>query len=110
MRDLERGFLLATALMILNLVVGFAAAIFAPPTIASGVAGGAAFLEVGVLLIAGGCMMSRQPLENKGRYTEDGNITTAWKIALIGRQMLLAAIILFLYSAVVALAGILSIF
>ncbi len=110
MQDLERGFFLATALMILNLVVGLAAAIFAPPTIASSVAGGGAFLEVGVLLIGGGCMMARQPLENKDRYTEDGNITTAWKIARIGRQMLLASVILFLYAALVAVAGVLSLF
>jgi len=110
MRDLERGLLIATALMILNLVIGLAAAILTPPTLASTVASGGAFLEVGVLLVAGGCMMSRQPLQNKDRYTENGSISTAWRIALIGRQMLLAAIILFLYSALVAIAGILLLF
>jgi len=109
-RDLERGLLFATALMALNFAVGFAAATFAPPVLASTVAGGGAFLELGLLLIVGGCMMSRQPLENKGRYNEDGNVTTAWKMALIGRQMLLTALILFLYAAIVALASFLSLF
>ena len=109
-KELERGFLFATALMVLNLVVGFAAATFAPPILASAVAGGGAFLELGILLIVGGCMTARQPLENKDRYSEDGNITTAWRVALIGRRMLVTALVLFLYAAVVALASVLSLF
>jgi predicted phage tail protein len=110
MKDLERSLILATSLMALNLVVGFSVAVLAPPILTSTVAGGGAFLEIGLLLIVGGCLMARQPLENKGRYTEDGNISTAWRIALIGRQMLLAAFILFLYAAVLAVAGIVVLF
>jgi len=109
-QELERSFLLAIALMALNLVVGFTAAIFAPPTLASTIAGGGAFLEIGLLLIVGGCMMARQPLENKDRYAEDGSVTNAWRIALIGKQMLITAFILFLFAAAVAFAGVLSIF
>jgi heme A synthase len=108
--DLERPFLLAIALIALDLVVGFTTAVFAPPILTSTVAGGGAFLEVGLLLIIGGCMTARQPLENKNRYTEDGRVTSAWRIALIGRQMLLTALILFLFTVVVATAGFLSLF
>jgi hypothetical protein len=96
--------------MILDLVVGFTVAVLAPPLLTSTVAEAGAFFEVGLLLIVGGCLMARQPLENKGRYTEDGTITSAWRIALIGRQMLLAALILFLYAAIVALGGIVVLF
>jgi hypothetical protein len=108
--EVERGFLFATALMAFDLVIGFAASVLFPPTIASTVAGGAAFLEVGVLLVTGGCLMSRQPIQNKDRYTEDGSISKAWRIALIGRQLLITALIVFLYTALLAVATLLSLF
>jgi hypothetical protein len=109
-KELERGILFSTALMLLNLVVGFFAALIAPSVLASTVATGAAFLELGLLLIIGGCLMSRQPIQNKDRYTEDGSITRQWRIALIGKQMLATAAFLFLYSAILTTATVFSIF
>jgi hypothetical protein len=108
--EVERGFLFAIALMAFDLIIGFAASILFPPTIASTIAGGAAFLEVGVLLITGGCLMSRQPIQNKDRYAADGSISNAWRIALIGRQLLITALIVFLYTALLGVATILSLF
>lgn len=109
-KEPDIGILLATVLMALNLVIGFAAATFAPPVLASAVAGGGAFLEFGILLIFGSCLLSRQPLENKDRYSEDGSVTPSWRMALLGKQMILAALILFLFTAFVALAGFVSLF
>lgn len=108
--DVERGFLFATALVVFDLVLGFAAALLLPPISASAVAGSAAFLEMGVLLVAGGCLMARQPLQNKDRYTEDGSASTTWRIATIGKQLLLSAMILFLYIAILSVATVFSIF
>ena len=85
--ELEQASLIATALMAVNLLVGFV----------SSVAGGGAFLEFGLLLITGACLMSRQPLEDKDRYTDDGSYSKVWKMALLGRKLLIAALVLFVY-------------
>jgi hypothetical protein len=109
-RDLERALLLATALMSLNLLIGFISTLLTQITLMSIVAQGSAFLEFGLLLVLGSCLMSRQPLDNKDRYNDDGSHTTSWRITLIGRQMLLAAVFLFLYFVAFSIAAIYFVF
>ena len=96
--------------MLLNLLVGFVSALATQTILISTVAGGGAFLEFGLLLVIGSCLMSKQPIENRDRYTPDGGHTTSWRMALIGRQMLIAALILFLYSVAVSLAAMYFVF
>lgn len=103
--DLERGLLIATVLMTINLAIGFAVTIVSEELYMSLIANGGAFIEIAVLLIVGGCLMSRQPLQDMGRLEEDGSYSSAWRIALYGRQMLLAAMILFLYLMILSLVG-----
>ena len=100
--DIERGLLLATALMSVNLIAGFLITIISQSLQVSMIAGSWGFLELGGLLIVGGCLASRQPLENSRRYTEDGEPTSAWRMALIGRQLLFAAVMLFLYVGLIS--------
>ena len=50
--------------------------------------------------------MSRQPLENKDRYNDDGTLTRAWRMALFGQRLLVAALFLLLYLIAVSIAGI----
>ncbi|MFW9957118.1 MAG: hypothetical protein ACFFCT_03515 [Candidatus Odinarchaeota archaeon] len=102
-RDIERALLLASALMSMNLLIGFVSTLVVQTTLMSIVAQGIAFLEFGLLLVMGSCLMSRQPIENKDRYNDDGSHTTSWRIALIGRQMLLAATFLFLYFLILSI-------
>ncbi|MBN2229173.1 MAG: hypothetical protein JW779_06225 [Candidatus Thorarchaeota archaeon] len=109
-KDIERGLLIATGLLILDLVIGFIINIINPLILASSTAGGIAFLEVGIALIVGGCLMARQPLDNKDRYTDSGEDTPAWRMAKLGRVILVTGAILFLYTAIIALAGLYSIF
>ncbi|MGY5881159.1 MAG: hypothetical protein RTV31_12965 [Candidatus Thorarchaeota archaeon] len=95
--ELEQASLIATALMAVNLLVGFVTALITQTILISSVAGGGAFLEFGLLLITGACLMSRQPLEDKDRYTDDGSYSKVWKMALLGRKLLIAALVLFVY-------------
>ena len=101
--DFERGMIIGTGLMIANLLVGLIATIILATPMTSTIAGGAAFLEMGLLLIIGGCLMSRQPLKDEDRYNEDGSPRPSWKIAIIGRRMIFAGIFLFTYAAIISI-------
>jgi len=96
-REIEQALLIATTLMIVNIIGGLVSILITQTILISSVAGGGAFLEFGLLLITGACLMSRQPLEDKDRYTDDGSPSNTWKIALLGRKLLIAALFLFLY-------------
>ena len=103
MQDFERGLLLATALMSINLVIGLIATILSQSLQVSMITGSLGFVELGVFLIIGGCLVSRQPLEDLARYEENGEPTSAWKRTRIGRQLLVAAFMLFLYVGVISI-------
>ena len=100
-KDLERGVLIATALMIVNLFIGFITTIAVATPSTATTAGSIAFLEIGLFLILGGCMMSRQPLKDEDRLDKDGQPTSAWKMAVFGKQILFAAVFLFAYTIII---------
>ena len=105
-RDLERGIIIATGFMTINLLIGLISTIALGSPQTGAVSGGLAFLEMGLLLILGVCLMMRQPLKDEDRYSEDGVPSTTWKFALVGRQVIFAGIILFVYAAVLAIVTI----
>jgi len=86
--------------MTINLGVGFVATLILQDLLMSYIATSLAFIELAILLIFGGCLMARQPLDEKERYDSEGNPTKEWKMARLGRKFLLAATILFLYVIV----------
>jgi hypothetical protein len=96
--------------MSLNITIGFFATLVASLPLIAYVAGTGALIELGLMLVAGGCLMSRQPLQESGRYNEDGTATSAWKMAVIGRRLLLGALILLLYSMIIGLVSIYLVF
>lgn len=61
--------------------------------------------EFGVLLLVGSCLMARDPLEDEKRYNEDGTPVRAWKYTLIGREVLLVAVVLFVLMILFTLLG-----
>ena len=101
-KDLERGMLIATGLMIINMVVGFIATLVLATPMLGLVSGGGAFLEMGLFLILGGCMMSRQPLKDEARHNEDGSPTSIWKVAILGKQIVIAGFLLFIFAVIIA--------
>lgn len=108
--DLERGLLYATLLMSLNITIGFVATLATSLPLIAYAAGTGALIELGLMLIVGGCLMSRQPLQESGRYNEDGTHTSSWRMAIIGRRLLISAVILLLYSMVLGLIGLVLVF
>ncbi|MFX0108029.1 MAG: hypothetical protein ACFE7R_07085 [Candidatus Hodarchaeota archaeon] len=104
-RDFERGLLVATGLMLIITVVALISAIAIPEILFSQIAAGGGILGMGLLLIVGGCLMARQPMRDEDRFNPDGSASTQWKMALIGRQLLFAALILFLYGMLLSIAG-----
>ena len=105
-RDLERGVIIGTGFMVINLFIGFIATLALATPMTGLVSGGAAFLEIGIFLILGGLMMSRQPLKDEDRYDSEGNPTNTWRLAMIGRQLLFASLFLFIYAALLAIISI----
>ena len=103
--EIERGMIYGTGLMVINIFLGFVATLLLATPMIGTIAGGGAFLEMGIFLILGGCLMARQPLKDEDRYNEDGSPVSTWKMALIGRQILAAGIFLFIYAAVIAIIG-----
>ncbi len=102
-KDFERGMIIGTGFMITNLLIGFIATIVLVTPMTGAIAGGGAFLEMGIFLILGACLMSRQPLKDEDRYKEDGSPKTSWKMAIIGRQLIFTGIFLFTFAAIIAI-------
>ena len=63
------------------------------------------FLEFAVMLVVGGCLMARQPLEDDKRYDDDGNPVTAWRVALLGRKILGASVFTIILSILFLILG-----
>lgn len=101
--EIQQAFLLATFLVLLDLVLGVAVSIIVQAPLISYVFASSAFIEIGVLLVVGGCLMARQPLDTEDRYTSDGTPTSGWRIALIGRRLLIAAVLLFPFAGLISL-------
>ena len=66
----------------------------------------ALMIEFGAMLIIGGCLMARQPLMDEKRYDSSGKPSTAWRFALLGKQVLLSSIFLLLFALLFALVQI----
>jgi len=61
--------------------------------------------EFGVLFIIGACLTARDPLEDERRYNEDGSPVRGWKYTLIGREVFLIAVLLFILMVFFTLLG-----
>jgi len=56
------------------------------------------FLATGTLLLFGGCLYARQPLDDDKRYNTDGSPVPSWRRALFGLRLMIASVFLFLYG------------
>ena len=61
--------------------------------------------EFAVMLILGGCLMARQPLEDEKRFDADGNPVPAWRMAIIGKKILGASLFTLLLSVLFLILG-----
>ena len=63
------------------------------------------FTEFAGMLIIGGCLMARQPLEDSNRYDDNGNPVMSWRVALIGRKLLGASLFVLVFSGLFGILG-----
>jgi hypothetical protein len=98
--------ILASVFVIADLMIAFAAVAIQGTGSFLQHASNLLILEFGIMLVAGGCLMSRQPLEDKKRYDSSGKPTTSWEIALLGREILVSSMFVLIFSILLALAAV----
>jgi hypothetical protein len=105
MNALKRGFMWGTVLTAFVLVAGLIASLIVQAMVLFYIIGILTFLGSGILLLLGGCLFSRQPLDDEKRHDSDGNPTPVWKRSLLGLHLMTTAIILFFYGLIINLIG-----
>lgn len=60
------------------------------------------FLEFGIMLILGACLMSRQPLEADKRFDEKGLPVRTWVWAMHGRKVLVASFFVLVFAILIS--------
>jgi len=104
-RDILESLTLSSILAVFDVLIGLLLFLFNNEVSVFYTAANFLILEFGALLILGGCLMSRQPLEDEKRYDESGQPVTTWKLALIGKKLLITSLFVVLFGL---LFGILS--
>lgn len=102
----QRGLLIATLLMSLIVVVSLTASVIAQVSLFGYLVGVFSFLGTGLLLILGGCLYARQPLEDEKRHKADGSPAPSWRRAQLGLRLMIASLFLFLYGLLFTFIGI----
>ena len=97
---IRAGVVLATLIMAIIAVIGLISSLFLQTFIFGYLVGILTFLGTGLLLLLGGCLFSRQPLDNETRYDIDGTPVPSWRRALLGLRLMMTSIFLFLYGVV----------
>ncbi|MFX0054558.1 MAG: hypothetical protein ACFFAX_06650 [Promethearchaeota archaeon] len=105
MNALKGGLVWGTVLTALILSTGVVASLIAQAMVFFYIAGVLTFLGSGILLLLGGCLFARQPLDDEKRLESDGTPTSVWKRALLGLDLMVAAIFLFLYGFIINVIG-----
>ena len=104
-RDLQRGLLVATLYTTLLVALGLIATLILQAPAFSNTVSAGSFLGSGISLLVGACLMSRQPLRDEDRLKPDGSHTFSWRMALIGKQLMIAALFILLYGIAISLIG-----
>ena len=97
---------LASVLIVIDLIVGLALFLGLGTGSLFHNASNLLILEFGIMLIVGGCLMARQPLEDEARYDASGNPTASWQVALVGRKILISSVYVLLFSILFAFAAV----
>ncbi len=65
-----------------------------------GFVSGISILEFGVLILMGGCLGLREPLDESHRYDDEGRAVLSYKLAVTGRRLVLVGLFVFLYGMI----------
>lgn len=89
---------ISSILVIITVGISFPVIFFIESVSIFGLASNILLLEFGSLLILGGCLMARQPLEEDNRFDSDGVPVASWRWALRGRLLLVMSLFVLLYA------------
>jgi len=104
--ELLRGtWIIASLLAFINIIIALVIHIATSTNFDFFTAANLMIPEFGVMLIIGACLMARQPLEDEKRYDEEGNPTTSWRFAIIGKKILLASVFLLAFTGLFFILG-----
>jgi len=95
----------ASLILVLDLLVALVSFFVNPTVWVLYSASNFAILEFAILLILGGCLAAREPLDDQKKTDENGKPTKSWKAALLGRKMLATALFLLMYGALLVVLG-----
>jgi hypothetical protein len=95
---------MASTLVVIDLILGLILSVSSGTGSVLHHASNLLVLEFGIMLIVGGCLMSRQPLEDKKRYDESGKPTASWRAAMMGRRILTSSMFVLMFSILFAFA------
>ncbi len=88
----------SSILAIITIGISFPVLFFVEAASIFGLVSNLLLLEFASLLIVGGCLMARQPLEDDKRFDSSGEPVAAWRWALRGRLLLIMSIFVLLYA------------
>jgi hypothetical protein len=97
---------IASLIAVIDVIVGLVVFLIAPAVSLFIIAGNLLIVEFGVMLITGGCMMSRQPLEDEKRFDEQNQPVLAWRMALLGKKILTSSVFVLVLSLLFSFIGI----
>lgn len=89
---------IASLLALVDIIIGFISYLINPSFGMLSTTSTFLFIEFALMLIVGGCMMAREPLEDEKKFAPDGNPVVGWRMTLIGRKILLGGAFAFLFS------------
>lgn len=96
---------IATVLAVIDIAGSLVVLIFNPSSSIFGNTAALLFIEFASMLVLGGCMMAREPLDDDKKYDKKGSPVSSWRIALMGRRILLGGLFAFVFSVLFSTIG-----
>ncbi|MFW9909357.1 MAG: hypothetical protein ACFFEF_12345 [Candidatus Thorarchaeota archaeon] len=89
---------ISSILVVITLLISFLVFLTNASILMLATAASYLLFEFGVMLILGACLMSRQPLDDKKRYDEEGKPVSSWKWTLRGKKILFSSLFVLLFA------------
>lgn len=99
-QSILKPFIVACMLVLVDLFIVMIIAVLDPTVSLLLTTSAYLFLEFGIMLLLGACLMSRQPLEVNKRFDEDGLPVRSWVWALRGRKVFVISLFILMFAVV----------
>ena len=96
---------IATIITVTDILIGFIAFFLIVGVLIFYVVSNLLIIEFAVMLILGSCLLARQPLNDENRFDENGNPTSAWRIALLGKRIMMSSLFVAMFAVLFLFLG-----